>query len=370
MMDINFKTRRASTIIEHGENTIEKKRAKNIVREQKANLETENIAIDKKIKENKLIANMRRSWIVFLIISLICSVISVMESVAGVCIELLNNKLAILIFGLVMLILQIAIIIYNYSSATIERYHFSDWTVLDKFALVVMGVSITCNYQFMKSILRNNSLFYTLITVVLASGLDILSRYCSRLAYNAHYRNYSYRGYTKRNNLLHKLYMIIFGKLLNGIDRKYNEVMKEIKEEKTGIENSPNVVAEYSKMDEKNNSQKSFHTSENKGIGTNQKTVQKQEDGTDKNVPKVAEKTRKSSVSRMGTGASSITFQDMQNNINNLEEGEIVKPSKVGMTGNGNYKNWIVKCENVEKVDNGWIKKTKQNNVIKLTKIN
>lgn len=83
---------------------------------------------------------------------------------------------------------------------------------------------------------------------------------------------------------------------------------------------------------------------------------------TDKKQVKTEDKKQSKKPSVKRTSASKITFKNMQESINNLPEGTIIKPKLLNMTGNSNYKTWIKKCENVERAENGnYIKKTSSN---------
>ena len=83
---------------------------------------------------------------------------------------------------------------------------------------------------------------------------------------------------------------------------------------------------------------------------------------TDKKQVKTEDKKQSKKPSVKRTSASKVTFKNMQESINNLPEGTIIKPKLLNMTGNSNYKTWIKKCENVERAENGnYIKKTNSN---------
>lgn len=87
---------------------------------------------------------------------------------------------------------------------------------------------------------------------------------------------------------------------------------------------------------------------------------------TGKTEEKTDNKTGKNNITRAGKTAGKITKIQMQENINNLQDGTIVKPRLIGMTGNSNYKNWILEMNNVEKNENGeYIKKSNKLEVVK-----
>ena len=130
--------------------------------------------------------------------------------------------------------------------------------------------------------------------------------------------------------------------------------------EKTFQENSPYNTEKRSKNVQNKNVPKTFHTVEKRTFGT----FSEQE----KNIPNDEIKTVKKQSNLQRTSVSKISFEDMQNNINMLPENTIIKPRLVGMTGNGNYKNWIEQCENVERINNEWVKKTTNKNIINLIK--
>lgn len=230
---IEFKTKnytRANNIVRKGNKKVDRMIANNIVDKALADQETQNLDTDKQTMDNKMLANMKKSAKWFTFFAFLCSAISTIESVLGVC-TAITNPIAVLIFGIIMFLLQVAIVYYNNKSATVKKLHYKDFTIIDKFAIVMMIVSISCNYQFMKQIVNNDSLFYICITLVLASGLDILSRYFSRLAYNAKYRQYSKaQDYQEDASFLHKLYICCFGKMLYNLDMKYEETLNDLNE--------------------------------------------------------------------------------------------------------------------------------------------
>lgn len=254
---IEFKTKnytRANNIVRKGNKKVDRMIANNIVDKALADQETQNLKTDKQTMDNKMYANMKKSAKWFTLFAFICSAISTIESVLGVC-TAITSPIAVLIFGIIMFLLQVAIVYYNNKSATVKKLHYKDFSIIDKFAIVMMIVSISCNYQFMKQIVNNDSLFYTCITLILASGLDILSRYFSRLAYNAKYRQYSKaQDYQEDASLLHKLYICCFGKLLYNLDMKYEETLNDL-----------NEFSQNQKLIEtdKNQNQKLIETSQN-----------------------------------------------------------------------------------------------------------
>lgn len=143
------------------------------------------------------------------------------------------------------------------------------------------------------------------------------------------------------------------------INKAYeNEVIGE--EEKTGISNSQNTNVEQAKTEDKKQVIKTGQTAKNGENNPIEKIVKKQAKTEDEKQVKTLVK--KPSVRR--TSASKITFKNMQDTINGLPDGTIIKPKLVQMTGNSNYKTWIKKCQNVERDENNnYVKKS---NVIPL----
>lgn len=73
---------------------------------------------------------------------------------------------------------------------------------------------------------------------------------------------------------------------------------------------------------------------------------------------------KKPSVKR--TSNSKITREKLEQMIEeNFEDGQVIEPSMVGMTGNSNFRNWMQKNNNVKKNENGkWIKQKQKFTIV------
>lgn len=194
--------------------------------------------VDKKMCEIDLRKVLQKSSLFFYAFSIVASIVSVFMSCAGLSnacspgglLEALSGRYWIAV--LLMCLMQSSVIIYSFFSYALDLYHSDKNFLLNAFRFVVMAVSIYCNYLFIQSIIPEygDSKIGKLISIILASGADIISNLFSSTAVKMKYKLYSQNGLLANGeldnrSLLAKLKIIIFGNLMFKIEKTYREKM-------------------------------------------------------------------------------------------------------------------------------------------------
>lgn len=238
-----------------------KKAAKKIVGEQiKSSIETEvtdfqmsrlqhnavlaekKDKVTKKMCEIDLRVLLQNASAFFFIFSVLASLVSVFMSCAGLSnacspgglLEALSGRYWIAV--LLMCLMQTSVIIYSFFSYALNLYHSDKNLLLNAFRFVVMAVSIYCNFLFIQSIIPEygNSKIGNAISIILASGADIISNLFSSTAVKMKYKLYSKNGILANGNMenksfLAKVKIILFGDLMFKIDKTYMKKMNQYK---------------------------------------------------------------------------------------------------------------------------------------------
>lgn len=208
-----------------------KKAAKKIVGEQiKSSIETEvtdfqmsrlqhnavlaekKDKVTKKMCEIDLRVLLQNASVFFFVFSILASLISVFMSCAGLSnacspgglLEALSGRYWIAV--LLMCLMQTSVIIYSFFSYALNLYHSDKNLLLNAFRFVVMAVSIYCNFLFIQSIIPEygNSKIGNAISIILASGADIISNLFSSTAVKMKYKLYSKNGILENGNMENK----------------------------------------------------------------------------------------------------------------------------------------------------------------------
>lgn len=199
-----------------------------IVDENLKNLKNDTIAAEKKDRytrkrsEIDLREKLPQASPVFLAISVVASIVSVIMSCAGI--SHADSPSALLaafsgkycVYTWLMLLVQTAVIVYNIHSYPLKRYHSSKEAMINIFRFVVIVTSMYYNYRFIVMIIPDStkSIPGTITAIILAGSTDFISNIFGSIAVDM-----KYKVYKENDGFLADLNIILFGGFKNFIKR-------------------------------------------------------------------------------------------------------------------------------------------------------
>lgn len=197
-----------------------------IVDENLKNLRRDTLAAEKKDRytrkrsEIDLRAELPQAGNKFFVLSIIASIISVIMSCAGIShADTPTTLLAAFtghycVYTWLMLLVQTSVIVYNFYSYALKKYHSTKETYINCFRFIVMGASMYYNYQFIITIIPESteSISGTITAAILAAGPDFISNLFGATAVDM-----KYKVYKENEGFLADVKMILFGGIMHTI---------------------------------------------------------------------------------------------------------------------------------------------------------
>lgn len=197
-----------------------------IVDENLKNLKRDTIAAEKKDRytrkrsEIDLRDELSQAGNKFFVLSIIASIISVIMSCAGIShADTPTTLLAAFtghycVYTWLMLLVQSSVIIYNFYSYALKKYHSTKETYINCFRFIVMAASIYYNYQFIITIIPEStgSMSGAITAAILAAGPDFISNLFGATAVDM-----KYKVYKENEGFLADIKMILFGGIMHAI---------------------------------------------------------------------------------------------------------------------------------------------------------
>lgn len=282
--------------------------------------EIRNLKQDEQLRLARLnIKQERAKGTVFLIFSLVASVISAMFSICGLngvknisdCFEDVPSTMITAVF-IFFAVLSLAISYYDtYHNAN----YYDEQNKLKIFQIIFVATSIVSNFIFLDS-----QGIHPVLAAILSCLLDMSGIFCGNIANAKKYKNKSTaKTAAKKESVTYMLTQIISKKLRGPIEKIYEDLV-----DNSEVENRRKIVSNVGNM----------------GIFESVKEDDIMQDKSE----------------LMRTSASKMTKEKLYELISECEAGEIITPKKANMQGVKNFYNWMDKCDLVQKVNGKYVK--------------